>query len=257
MNECPNCGAHITRVTSTGEQQILCNLNNEGGLQEGLDIMPLLIEASYMKTYPEERRGRAFVEFAGEGDVISMIDMLREDAEDGNGGDSIDLLRYQDPLSGMSSALHAAVNSNNVTVAWLLLWLASGLDTARFPQEIATHAQEMELARENVTGKLDVRTLKDSDGMTAQQRATITGGVWTEMDQARMVGCLFGLSSDSFSWTSCKTPPSHNHDSLHMLSATNHSPELQAPSPRASAPAWSRMCPSIYCLVVTAKRKGI
>ena len=167
-------------MTSTGQEQILCNLNNEGGLQEGLDIMPLLIEASYLKTYPEERRGRAFVEFAGEGDVISMIDMLKEDAEDSDGAAAIDLLRYQDPLGGMSSALHAAVNSNNVTVAWLLLWLASGLDTARFPVEIATHAREMELSRADMAGKLDIRILKDSDGMTAQQRATIAGGIWTE-----------------------------------------------------------------------------
>ena len=167
-------------MTSAGQEQILCNLNNEGGLQEGLDIMPLLIEASYLKTYPEERRGRAFVEFAGEGDVISMIDMLREDAEDSDGEAAIDLLRYQDPLGGMGSALHAAVNSNNVIVAWLLLWLASGLDTARFPEEIATQAQEMELSRADMTGKLDVRILKDSDGMTAEQRATIAGGIWSE-----------------------------------------------------------------------------
>ena len=180
MNECPSCGAHIARMTSTGQEQILCNLNNEGGLQEGLDIMPLLIEASYLKTYPEERRARAFVEFAGEGDVISMVDMLKEDAEDSDGEGSIDLLRYQDPLGGMSSALHAAVNSNNVTVAWLLLWLASNLETARFPREIAAHAQEMELTRADATGKLDVRTLKDGDGMTAQKRATITGGIWNE-----------------------------------------------------------------------------
>ena len=180
MNECPSCGTHIAHMTSTGQEQILCNLNNEGGLQEGLDIMPLLIEESYLKTYPEERRGRAFVEFAGEGDVISMVDMLKEDAEGSDGEGPIDLLRYQDQLGGMNSALHAAVNGNNATVAWLLLWLASGLDTARFPREIATHAQEMELTRPDATGKLDVRTLKDDDGMTAQQRATITGGTWNE-----------------------------------------------------------------------------
>ena len=180
MNECPSCGAHIARMTSTGQEQILCNLNNEGGLQEGLDIMPLLIEASYLKTYPEERRARAFVEFAGEGDVISMVDMLKEDAEDSDGEGSIDLLRYQDPLGGMNSALHAAVNSSNVTVAWLLLWLASSLETARFPLEIAAHARGMGVPRADATGKLDVRTLKDGDGMTAQQRATITGGTWNE-----------------------------------------------------------------------------
>ena len=141
ISDCPRCGANIVSTSDTGQEQVLCNLNNEGGLQEGLDIMPLLVEASYLKTYPEERRGRAFVEFAGEGDVISMLDILKEDAQDGGEEDAIDLLRYQDPIGGMSSALHAAVSNNNVTVAWLLLWLASSLDTAQFPQEIVAQAQ--------------------------------------------------------------------------------------------------------------------
>lgn len=167
-------------MSATGQEQVLCNLNNEGGLQEALDIMPLLVEASYLKAYPEERRGRAFVEFAGEGDVISMIDMLREDAEDSEEDNPIDLLRYQDPIGGMSSALHAAVSNNNVTVAWLLLWIASDLDTAQFPQEIIAHAQELELTRETMVGKPNIRSLQDSNGMTAQQRAAAMGRSWTE-----------------------------------------------------------------------------
>ncbi|KAG6986577.1 hypothetical protein G7Y79_00077g099690 [Physcia stellaris] len=167
-------------MSNTGQEQVLCNLNNEGGLQEGLDIMPLLVEASYLKTYPEERRGRAFVEFAGEGDVISMIEMLKEDAEDGGEADAIDLLRYQDPIGDMSSALHAAVSNNNVTVAWLLLWLASSLDTAQFPQEIIAQAQELEMPREAMVCKPDIRSLQDSNGMTAQQRAATMEGNWKE-----------------------------------------------------------------------------
>ena len=167
-------------MSNEGQEQVLCNLNNEGGLQEGLDIMPLLVEASYLKTYPEERRGRAFVEFAGEGDVMSMIDMLKEDAEDGGEEDAIDLLRYQDPLGGMSSALHAAVSNNNVMVAWLLLWLASSLDTAQFPQEIIAQAQELEMPREAMVGKPDIRSLQDSSGMTARQRAATMGESWRE-----------------------------------------------------------------------------
>ena len=189
MSECPNCGANITSLSSTSEEQVLCNLNNEGGLQEGLDVMPLLVEASYLKTYPEERKARAFVEFAGEGDVVSMIDMLGGRDEDGDGdevangeeeGQGIDLLRYQDPISGMSSALHAAVASKNVIVAWLLLWLASGLGMDQFPKEIVAHAQELGLSREGVMEKVDIRSLKDSAGMTAKQRAAALGGVWTE-----------------------------------------------------------------------------
>ena len=161
----------------------MCNLNNEGGLQEDLDIMPLLVEASYLKTYPEERRARAFVEFAGEGDVISMIDMLRE-GEDGDEDEEeeqkIDILRYQDPIGGMSSALHAAVNNSNITVAWLLLWLASELDTEQFPRDVSAQAQELELSRDDVLGKIDIRSLRDSEGMTPKQRAAALGGVWIE-----------------------------------------------------------------------------
>lgn len=149
-------------------------------MQEGLDIMPLLVEASYLKAYPEERKGRAFVEFAGEGDAIPMMDMLKDDGEDSDGEPSIDLLRYQDPIGGMSSALHAAVSNGNATVAWLLLWLASGLDTAQFPQQIVANAQEFELSRESAMGHPDIRTLKDSEGMTAQQHAVSIGGIWTE-----------------------------------------------------------------------------
>ena len=183
MSECPKCGANISTLSRTGQEQVSCNLNNEGGLQEGLDIMPLLVEASYLKTYPEERKARAFVEFAGEGDVISMLDMLRvdeDDEEEEEEEQNIDLLRYQDPIGEMSSALHAAVNNNNVMVAWLLLWLASTLDTARFPQDISAQAQELELSRDSAIGKVDIRSLRDSEGMTAKQRAAALGGVWME-----------------------------------------------------------------------------
>lgn len=186
MSECPNCAANVSSMSPAGQEQVLCNLNNEGGLQEGLDIMPLLVEAAYLRTYPEERKARAFVEFAGEGDVIAMIDML-EDGEDGEvdageeeGAQRIDLLRFQDPLNGMSSALHAAVTNGEITVAWLLLWLASGMDTARFPQEIAVQAQELGLSRESAMGRIDIRALRDAEGFTAKQRAASLGGIWTE-----------------------------------------------------------------------------
>ena len=148
MNQCPSCQANIASRSSCGEAQIRCNLNNEGGLHESLDVMPLLIEASYLRTYPEERKARAFVEFAGEGDAISMLNLLREAEDDDvemtddqDGQVKMDILRYQDPLTGMSSALHAAVANNNITVAWLLLWLASALDTTFFHKEIKMHTQ--------------------------------------------------------------------------------------------------------------------
>ena len=80
----------------------------------------------------------------------------------------------------MSSALHAAVNNNNFTVAWLLLWLGSKLDTAQFPREVSAQAQEFDLSREGAIEKVDIRSLRDGEGMTAKQRAAASGGVWME-----------------------------------------------------------------------------
>ncbi len=184
MNECPNCSKNVTQISSTGNQQILCNLDNEGGLQEGIDIMPLLVEAPYLKAYPEDRKGRAFVEFAAEGDARAMLDMLAEHGSDdevdgqGQATTNIEILRYQDPLGGMNSALHTAVLNNNEVVAWLLLWLASGLDDSVFPADVVQHAQEMKIARGSLTGQADIRSLLNSEGRPAAQLAKEKGDLW-------------------------------------------------------------------------------
>jgi len=177
MNECPNCGKNVMQTSIIGTQHIYCNLDNEGGLQEGIDIMPLLVEASYLQAYPEDRKGRAFVEFAAEGDAMSMLHMLVEhDSDEEVDGEQqattdIEILRYQDPLGGMSSALHAAVVNNNEVVAWLLLWLASGLDEGVFLADVVQHAQEMKIARGSLTGQTDIRCLINSEGRTAAHLA--------------------------------------------------------------------------------------
>ena len=109
----------------SGEQQLLCNLKNEGGLQERLDILPILTEESYLKAYPEERRCRAFLEFCGEGDVEAIVDLLNDD-DDGEedeenssqgAGHGIDVLRYQDQVGSIGSGLHVAVQNQRVEVA--------------------------------------------------------------------------------------------------------------------------------------------
>lgn len=185
MNECPNCAKNVTQISNTGAQQIPCNINNEGGLQEGIDIMPILVEASYLKAYPEDRKARAFVEFAAEGDVTSMLDMLAEhDGDDEMDGPqqaatNIEVLRYQDPLGGMNSALHAAVVNNNEGIAWLLLWAASGLEDGVFPADVVQHARGMGIARGNLTGEVDIRSLMNSEGKTAAQLAIERGEFWT------------------------------------------------------------------------------
>ena len=186
MNECPNCGIGLTSNSSTGEQQILCNLKNEGGLQERLDILPLLTEEMYLKAYPEERRCQAFLEFCGEGDIEAIVDILNDDGEvneDGGEmpeGKRVDVLRYQDQIRTMNSGLHVAIQNMRTDVAWLLLLLASKLDVSKVPTKVLDAAKNLDLDRDDQTGKVDIRDLRDSEGMTANQRASMLGGIWQE-----------------------------------------------------------------------------
>ena len=192
MSECPNCGRNLITNTPSGQQLLLCNIQNEGGLQERLDILPILTEESYLKAYPEERRCRAFLEFCGEGDVEAIVDLLN-DGDDGDEdeespvqgtGHSIDVLRYQDQIGSMDSGLHVAVQNQRIEVVWLLLLLASTLKIGQFPAAVLQAAQNFGLQRENQSGKADIRSLKDSRGMTAEQRAAGIGGPWTEWLQS-------------------------------------------------------------------------
>ena len=188
MSECPNCGRNLITTTPSGEQQLLCNLKNEGGLQEGLDMLPILTEESYLKAYPEERRCRAFLEFCGEGDVEAIVDLLNDgdDGEDDeenseqSAGHSIDVLRYQDQIGSMGSGLHVAVQNQRVEVVWLLLLLASTLELDQFPVAVLQAAQSLGIQREDQSGKVDIRSLRDFQGMTAEQRAAGMGEVWTD-----------------------------------------------------------------------------
>ena len=188
MSECPRCGRNLITTTRSGEQQLLCNLKNEGGLQERLDILPILTEESYLKAYPEERKARAFLEFCGEGDVEAIVDLLN-DGDDGeedqgtsgsNAGHAIDILRYQDQIGSLGSGLHVAIQNQRMEVVWLLLLLASTLKMDEFPSAAVQAAQNLGIQREDQSGKVDIRSLKDSQGTTAEQRAASIGGVWTE-----------------------------------------------------------------------------
>ena len=162
---------------------MLCNLHNEGGVQESLDILPLLTEESYLQAYPEERRSRAFLEFCREGDVEAIWDLLL-DGDDGIGEVEVttddvkdpipaDILRYQDPLGSMYSGLHIAVIYEQVKVIWLLLLLASRLDMRSFPADVAQAAHQTSPGRvaEFRNMVVDIRSLKDANGMTAAQHA--------------------------------------------------------------------------------------
>jgi hypothetical protein len=190
ITECPNCGKNISTPSPTGGPQVLCNLYNEGGLQESLDILPLLTEESYLKAYPEDRKCRAFLEFCREGDVETIVSMLRDEDDDSEDDEEEDqppmrkistdeLLRYQDPIGDMQSGLHAAVQGGSREVVWLLLLLASNLPLTEFPVEVFQKAEELGLMREDMTGKTDIRSLRDIDGKSAEDLAREIGGVWT------------------------------------------------------------------------------
>ncbi len=194
---CPSCGRELGSLSPSNTEQLLCTLHNEGGLQENIDILPLLKEECYLKCYPEERKAHAFIEFCRQGDLTSVIDMLLDDdsessdgGEDGNhiaGGQDVeqserngrlDVLRYQDPLGDMQSALHAAVLGGSCEIAWLLLLLASDLEPQQFPPEVLREAETLGLARISEVGKTDIRSLRDEQGRSAEDLAAEARGVW-------------------------------------------------------------------------------
>lgn len=166
---------------------------NEGGPQENLDILPLLKEESYLRAYPEERKCRAFLEFCREGDIEAIVDLLNDDDDEYDVEDedeemdmeegiktlkSADILRYQDPIGEMSSGLHIAVLSGNIAVVWLLLFLASSLDSQQFPAETRQVAHQLGISRNVEDGQVDIRALKDAEECTAEALAARRGGVW-------------------------------------------------------------------------------
>ena len=180
MVECPNCHKTLTSTSNEGVEQLLCNLRNEGGFQENLDILPLLTEESYLKAYPEDRKKRAFLEFCREGDVPAIVGMLQPDSDEEDDAEphSIDFLWYQDPIGDMQSGLHAAVAGGSREVAWLLLLMASNLDQLAFPAEVYQEAATLGVMRGDMTGKTDIRSMRDSQGRTAEDLAQEVGGVW-------------------------------------------------------------------------------
>ena len=152
-----------------------------------LDILPILTEESYLKAYPEERKCRAFLEFCGEGDIEAIVDLLHNTEDDEDDDDEelenkreIDVLRYQDQLGTQGTGLHVAIRNQSPEVAWLLLLLVSGLDLDHFPAEALQAAQSLGIERNTQTGKPDIRSLKDSEGRTAEDVAASVGGIWNE-----------------------------------------------------------------------------
>ncbi|KAF4636995.1 hypothetical protein G7Y89_g1091 [Cudoniella acicularis] len=108
----------------------------------------------------------------GEGDVTGLVELLNAIEEDRDEEDMTpaELVRYQDPLDNMKTGLHVAVEKNQQEVVWLLLWLASRIETHIFPGEVVHAAEELGATRETVEG-VDIRSIRDERHQTAEDIA--------------------------------------------------------------------------------------
>lgn len=182
LTQCPNCAKDISTLSPSGSQQVLVTLRNEGGVQEGYDILPAATEEAYLRAYPEERKGHAFLEFCREGDVDAIIHMIKdEDAGEDEDDGQADILRYRGTFEGIEgSGIHVAIRYQQQEVAWLLLALGSQLEWDRFPAVVLQAMQDLGLSKEDRNGEPDIRTLQDSEGRTPAALAKEVGGVWQE-----------------------------------------------------------------------------
>ncbi|KAI9848435.1 MAG: hypothetical protein M1837_000230 [Sclerophora amabilis] len=137
-------------------------------------------EDAYLREHPKAHRAHAFLGLCETGDIEAITDLLsahpseEEDLE----GPEVEVLRYQDPLRCMRSALHIAILAHQYTVAWLLLYFASSLEEYRLPSEVLLEASRLQVARDNGAEKVDIRALRDTDGRTAIDVAKEIGGAW-------------------------------------------------------------------------------
>ncbi len=170
---CPSCGQGISSAAasaasssrSPNSSAVLVRYTNEGGMQDGLDILSSLNEEAYLEAHPEAAPARAFHVMCAEGDLNGLIELLC------HSGDQVPdlggMVRYQDPLSGMKSGLHLAVETRQEGVAWLLLWLSSSLPSDVFPLEARQSVESIGLGRLEVDTTTDIRSLLDNEGRTA------------------------------------------------------------------------------------------
>jgi hypothetical protein len=191
---CPACTNSIVSTTlgPSGFERphVITRYHNEGGIQENLDILPLIQEEAYLDANPAARPARAFITMCGEGDIAGVVELLQAIQEDPDEGDMSpsELLRYQDPLDGGKTGLHVAVEKGQQEAVWLLLWLASGLPTQAFPEEVVHAAEQMEASRETAHGT-DIRTLHDDEDRTAEDVARRMGNTWAGLLGAGILKC--------------------------------------------------------------------
>lgn len=193
--KCPSCNSYLSTsqpgpsatnpfLPSPGSA-ILTRYINEGGIQENLDVLPVITEEAYLESHPEARPARALHLMCMEGDVGGIVELLRDVSDEVQ--DLAAFIGYQDPLSEMKSGLHLAVEHSQEEVLWLLLWLCSTVPDGVFPETARQRAQATEVGRLSVTSDQDVRVLRDSQGQTAGQQAEQNPERWTQILEANIL----------------------------------------------------------------------
>ncbi|KAI9683681.1 MAG: hypothetical protein M1829_004986 [Trizodia sp. TS-e1964] len=188
-DQCPTCLRPFQNSSSSSGEthQVLCTLTNEGGVQRNIDILPHLVEAAHLNTFPEERRARSFLaiceahrEVESDMEMIAgiLLDFDSDNGEHEEMGREVDILRYADPLSKHNTPLHVAVLNRNMDMAWLLLYLASQLHQDCFPARVVEAARKHNLHRENGSEGKDIRLLTNDDKITAGNVAKQMGEDW-------------------------------------------------------------------------------
>lgn len=185
VTECPNCSKPLSSLNARGEQQVICVVRNEGGIQENFDILPSATDEAYLRAYPEERKGHAYLDFCRMGDIDALVHLIQDGSNEehdseGSAG-SLDVLRYTGSFEGIEgSGLHVAIRSNQQEVAWLMLLLGSSLDWSEFPPVVMRAMESLGLRKDDRSSKPDIRALKDNEGKTAAVVAKEMGGVWLD-----------------------------------------------------------------------------
>ncbi|KAH8685929.1 hypothetical protein BGZ60DRAFT_104378 [Tricladium varicosporioides] len=201
--QCPSCNTSIVSQLAgpsatytlppggrSQQPQLLVCYQNEGGIQNHLDILPLVTEEAYLDAHPAERPARAFMILCGEGDVAGIVELLGAIEEDRDEEDMSpsDLLRYQDPIYENKTGLHVAVEKRQQEVVWLLLWLASHLQTEVFPEEVIEAAQNLDASRKFAVGA-DIRGFRDDQHRNAEDIARNMPTVWGGLVGAGILKC--------------------------------------------------------------------
>lgn len=193
--KCPHCdtflpvnqpGASTTNpfTQASSSAPILVQYTNEGGVQNDLDILPEITEEAYLESNPEARRAKAMHTMCLEGDTEGVMELLRDASDEG--ADIGELVRFQDPLADMKSALHIAVEADQESIVWLLLWLASALPTSDFPDPARATAEVMSINRLSSAPNADIRGLRDGQDLSAEDIAQRSG----TMSRLLQAGCL-------------------------------------------------------------------